>query len=117
MKFHFVSTVLPRIIFDKFLPDDYSKMLSNQNEQRAVADLIVNSCKLYSFDGIVLEMWTPLAAAVSDQYISRLVKQIGMWLLCRRHFAIGIHDIFLCSRCYERERFGYRAGCASRSSG
>lgn len=74
---YFIFTVVPRIIFDKFTDQDYTKLLSHDSEQRAVQSLIVKSCKKFKFDGIVLEIWPQLALRVDDNILYNLVIGIG----------------------------------------
>lgn len=69
--------VLPRIIFDNFKEDDYSKLVTYESERRAVADLLIRTCKQYVFDGIVLEAWSQLAGRIDGQHLLRLVEDIG----------------------------------------
>lgn len=69
--------VLPRILFDKFTDDDFSKLLSLQHEQQTAIRLIVDTCTRYAFDGFVLEIWSQLAARVDDHHLLRLVRSIG----------------------------------------
>lgn len=71
-------SVLPRIIFDKFNEDDYSKLLMHDSERQAVADLLIQTCKHHSFNGIVLEVWSQLGGRVDDQLLVRLVEDIGL---------------------------------------
>lgn len=68
---------MPRIIFDKFTEDDYSKLLTYDSERLAVANLLIQTCKHHSFDGIVLEVWSQLGGRVDDQILLRLVEDIG----------------------------------------
>lgn len=52
-------------------------MLSQRDEREAIADLLVNACKKYQFDGIVLEVWQSLAKRVEDSFLYSLVKDLG----------------------------------------
>ncbi|XP_055917606.1 chitinase domain-containing protein 1 [Eupeodes corollae] len=67
----------PRVIFDKFTEKDYSKLLSSAIERRLVNEVIVNTCIVHQFDGIVLEIWSQLAARVDDQYLYNLVIELS----------------------------------------
>lgn len=71
------AIVLPRLLFDKFTDDDFSKLLSLQHEQETAIRLIVDTCTRYAFNGIVLEIWSQLAARVDDHHLLRLVRSIG----------------------------------------
>lgn len=70
---------MPRIIFDRFKEDDYSKLLTYESERHAVADLLVDVCKRYSFDGIVFEAYSQLAGRVDEQHLLLLVEDIGLF--------------------------------------
>lgn len=65
------------MLFDKFSDNDFSKLLTYENEQIFVTQLIVDTCKKFHFDGIVLELWSQLAARVSDQNLMDFVTLIG----------------------------------------
>lgn len=67
----------PRVIFDKFTEKEFSKLLSSANERRLVNELIVNTCIVHQFDGIVLEVWSQLAARVDDQYLYNMVIELS----------------------------------------
>lgn len=70
--------VLPRILFDRFTDKDFSKLLTHEDEKQNVVKLIAETCQRYSFNGIVLEIWSQLAARVDDHHLIDLVKSIGM---------------------------------------
>lgn len=73
----FIFTVIPRFLFDKFTDSDFSKMLTYDNEKNQVIQLILETCKQYLFDGIVLEIWSQLAARVDDKNLIDFVSDIG----------------------------------------
>ncbi|XP_063700605.1 chitinase domain-containing protein 1 [Culicoides brevitarsis] len=74
------TKILPRILFDKFTNQDYSKLLSYKNERNVVAKLISDTCKKYKFDGIVLEFWSSLSARADDEHLLTLVIEIAQTL-------------------------------------
>lgn len=67
----------PRVIFEKFTEGDYSKMFSSASERQMIYELIVNMCIVHQFDGIVLEIWSQLAARVHDNYLFNLVIDLS----------------------------------------
>lgn len=68
---------MPRFLFDKFTDTDFSKMLTYDHEKTQVISLILETCKRYLFDGIVLEIWSQLAARVDDKNLIDFVTEIG----------------------------------------
>lgn len=74
----FISfTVLPRLMFDRFSETEYSHVLSYDHARDIIADLIVQVCKKYKFDGIVLEVYFQLAGRVQDKHLLKLVEHLG----------------------------------------
>lgn len=69
--------VIPRILFDQFNDNDFSSLLTYPDERQIVVDLIHSTCLKYKFDGVVLEVWTQLAARVDDEHLVTLVKDIA----------------------------------------
>lgn len=80
MKPFFFISVLPRILFDKFTEKDYSQLLTYRENRNEVITLIIETCKKYNFDGIVLEVWSELSARVDDEYLINLVKETAIEL-------------------------------------
>lgn len=72
-----VEKVIPRILFDHFRDHDYSKLLTYQEEINSVSKVIIDTCRKYKFDGIVLEVWSQLSQRVDDHHLINLVKSIG----------------------------------------
>lgn len=69
--------IIPRILFDHFSDNDFSKLLTYQEEIDAVAKVIIDACNKFKFDGIVLEVFSQLAQRVDDHHLLNLVKSIG----------------------------------------
>jgi chitinase domain-containing protein 1 len=72
-----VAKIIPRILFDHFNDRDFSKLLTYQEEINVVNSLIVETCKKFNFDGIVLEVWSQLAKRVDDHHLVNLVRSIA----------------------------------------
>lgn len=72
-----VGKIIPRILFDHFNDNDFSKLLTYQDEINAVSKVIVETCKKFKFDGIVLEVWSQLSQRVDDHHLLNLVKSIA----------------------------------------
>uniref|UniRef100_A0A8D8GDF6 Chitinase domain-containing protein 1 n=1 Tax=Culex pipiens TaxID=7175 RepID=A0A8D8GDF6_CULPI len=70
------NKVVPRILFDKFTDKDFSQLLTYSEERTIAARLIVDTVRRYRFDGIVLEVWSQLAARVDDEFLVGLVREI-----------------------------------------
>lgn len=97
-----VLPVLPRILFDKFTDNDFSKLLTHQHEQQAAIAVIVTAARKYNFDGIVLEVWSQLSARVDDGVLLGLVRGMAKELRVHRKDLILVvpphrdhmHDLF-----------------------
>jgi chitinase domain-containing protein 1 len=72
-----VAKIIPRVIFDHFNENDFSKLLTYPEEINAVSKLIIETCKKYKFDGIVLEIWSQLSQRVDDHHLLHLVRSIA----------------------------------------
>lgn len=73
------TKILPRVLFE--LTDrDFSKLLTYKQERNIVARLIASTCQRYHFDGVVLEIWSTLAARVDDNHLLTLVTEIAQTL-------------------------------------
>lgn len=72
-----VDKIIPRILFDHFTDIDFSKLLTYQEEINVVSKLIVETCRKFKFDGIVLEVWSQLSHRVDDEHLVNLVKSIA----------------------------------------
>lgn len=72
-----VEKIIPRVLFDRFTDVDFSKLLTYQEEINAVIKIIIETCKKFKFDGIVLEVWSQLSQRVDDQHLLNLVKSIA----------------------------------------
>lgn len=70
----------PRILFEHFTDNDYSKLLTFPDEMNAAAQAIISVCSKHKFDGVVLELWSQLAHRVDDQHLVSLVKGIAIKL-------------------------------------
>lgn len=70
------NKVVPRVLFDKFTDKDFSQLLTYSEERTVAARLIADTVRRYKFDGIVLEVWSQLAARVEDEFLVGLVKEI-----------------------------------------
>lgn len=53
-------------------------LFRDHNEQRAVAQLLVNVCKQYAFDGVVIDLWGVVKTIQGTDYFVIVVQQIGM---------------------------------------
>ncbi|XP_055711105.1 chitinase domain-containing protein 1 [Phlebotomus papatasi] len=75
------TKITPRVLFDKFKDEDFSKLLAFQEERKIVSRIILNACDTYRFDGIVLEIWATLALRMDDPFLYNLVIDIATPLL------------------------------------
>lgn len=90
----FFFSVLPRIMFDRFSESEYSHVLSYEHARDDIAELIVQVCRKYKFDGIVLEVYFQLAGRVQDKHLLRLVEHLGQFIHCRVVFYLLIFPPF-----------------------
>ncbi|XP_025831857.1 chitinase domain-containing protein 1 [Agrilus planipennis] len=81
--------VVPRILFDKWSLKDFQQLLGNYNEMYALTAAIVESCKKYNFDGVVLEVWSQITNRFDDSLLVDLIKHIG------KKFSSEQLDLFL----------------------
>jgi len=72
--------LIPRVLLDHFTDQDYSKLLTYKGEIEAITKLIIDTCREYNFDGIVLEVWSQLSQRVDDDHLINLVKAIAILL-------------------------------------
>uniref|UniRef100_A0A182PPI9 Chitinase domain-containing protein 1 n=1 Tax=Anopheles epiroticus TaxID=199890 RepID=A0A182PPI9_9DIPT len=70
------NRVVPRVLFDKFTDRDFSQLLTYPEERTIVAKLLLATARKHRFDGLVLEVWSQLAARVEDNYLIGLVEEI-----------------------------------------
>lgn len=75
-----VILVLPRVMFERFSETDYSHVLMYESARDDIAELLVQVCKKYKFDGIVLEVWFQLSGRVQDTHLLRLTEHLGRCL-------------------------------------
>jgi len=69
------TKVVPRLLFDGWSRQDFSKLFSG-NEMDKVIKIILKTCKLYKFDGIVLEIWMQLQGQATDHLI-KFIQNMG----------------------------------------
>ncbi|XP_067624959.1 chitinase domain-containing protein 1 [Eurosta solidaginis] len=72
--------IYPRFVFDKFTERDFSLLLTMDVERVRLSELLVNVCKEYEFDGIVIELWNQLGGRVDEQFLVTLVQQLSLAL-------------------------------------
>lgn len=71
------TKIFPRVLFDHFTDNDFSKLLTYQDEINAVTKVLIATCKKYKFDGIVLEVWSQLSQRVDDNHLLNLIKSVA----------------------------------------
>lgn len=75
-----ITKIFPRVLFEHFTDADYSKILTYQEEVTAAAIAIIEVCKKFKFDGVVLEVWSQLAQRVDDGHLINLIKSLASQL-------------------------------------
>jgi len=70
------TLVVPRVLFDKWTGDDYLRLFRDPNRVEEITRLIKNVISQYSFDGIVLELWSQLGGQAKPQ-ITSVIETIG----------------------------------------
>lgn len=81
-----ITKIYPRILFEHFNDHDYSKLLTYPDEIKAAVKVIVETCRKFNFDGVVIELWSQLAQRVDDQHLVNLVKAMASQL---KSFGLG----------------------------
>lgn len=92
--FYLYLLVLPRILFDKFSDKDFSNLFTHADRRAQVIQIILQTCNRYSFDGIVLEIWSQLAARIDDEHLIGFVKDIGKSFCLCINFSIKHKSLF-----------------------
>lgn len=75
-----VTKIFPRLLFEDFTDKDYSKLLTYPDEVAAASRVIIETCKKYKFDGVVLELWSQLSQRVDDDHLVKLIKNMAKQL-------------------------------------
>ncbi|XP_061386615.1 chitinase domain-containing protein 1 [Musca vetustissima] len=73
----------PRILFENFRNEDYTKLLSSEKEKIKLAEVIISLCIDHGFDGVVLEYWLQLAGRVNEQFLIKLAIDLSNELKAR----------------------------------
>ncbi|KAJ8923208.1 hypothetical protein NQ315_001763 [Exocentrus adspersus] len=69
--------IVPRILFESWTGNDYSKLLSSQQEMDALVNAFVEAAKEFGFDGYVLEIWSQIATAIPFDPLVGLIRDIA----------------------------------------
>ncbi|GAB0094465.1 chitinase domain-containing protein 1 [Sergentomyia squamirostris] len=69
--------IVPRVIFDKFEDDDFAKLLTFREERQVIAKLLIQTCDIYKFDGILLDVWSQITLRVDDPYLFEFIEDIA----------------------------------------
>lgn len=75
--FIYIFIVVPRVLFDGWSGNDYSKLLASKGEMAALTDAFVKAAKKFNFDGYVLEVWSQISSAIQFDPLIDLVRNIG----------------------------------------
>jgi len=70
------TLVVPRVLFDKWTSDDYVRLFSDSKRADDIARSIIDVINKYSFDGVVLEVWSQLGGQAKPQ-LTEVIKKIG----------------------------------------
>ncbi|KAF4532061.1 hypothetical protein B566_EDAN016133 [Ephemera danica] len=68
--------IIPRVLFEGWSGQDYSKVLTDSQEQQQLAKSLVEICQRNSFDGLVLELWSQLGGRVNEP-LAALVQRLA----------------------------------------
>lgn len=72
-----VVLVLPRVIFDTWMMDDYKAIFKYSEEVEAMTKVLIETCKLHKFDGFVFEVWSQIAGAVKPESAVKLIRTMS----------------------------------------
>ena len=70
------ARILPRVMFERFGPDDYMALFQSHAEMKRVARLIAATVEENGFDGAVLEVWSQFGGMMRPE-LKRLVREIA----------------------------------------
>ncbi|XP_060521528.1 chitinase domain-containing protein 1 [Cylas formicarius] len=71
------TKIVPRILFDGWTSQDYSKLLTSKEEIKALLQTLIDSCKKNQFDGYVFEVWTQIIQIVKPESVIRLMQMLS----------------------------------------
>lgn len=69
--------VVPRILFDGWSGNDYTKLLGSKEEMTALTNTFIKAAKKFSFDGYVIEVWSQIASAIQFDSSIDFIRNIG----------------------------------------
>lgn len=72
-----VFLVVPRILFESWTADDWFSMFNNSQEQTSLAKTLIDVCKQYHFDGVVIEIWLRFHQSVRSTRLVTFVQKLG----------------------------------------
>lgn len=72
-----ITKIYPRILFEHFTDKDYSRLLTYKDEISAASQAIIETCRKFHFDGVVLELWSQLSQRVDDGHLINLIKALA----------------------------------------
>lgn len=70
-------TVVPRVLFEKWTGQDFSKLLSHIDEFKSFIKTLIEGAEKYRFDGYVLEVWSLIATAIPFDPLTNFIRRIG----------------------------------------
>lgn len=70
--------VVPRVLFESWSGEDYLSIFTVDNEQKSLIKTLVDACKKYHFDGVVVEIWLNFGGRIGTDRIVTLIQRIGI---------------------------------------
>ncbi|XP_037806542.1 chitinase domain-containing protein 1 [Lucilia sericata] len=67
----------PRFLFENFSDNDFTLLLSSDQEIAKVSELLRKTCVQHKFEGIVLEYWLQLGGRVANKFLQKLAISIS----------------------------------------
>ncbi|TMW42353.1 hypothetical protein DOY81_012566 [Sarcophaga bullata] len=67
----------PRFLFENFNDNDFTLLLSSDEDVKYVSELLRKTCLEQNFDGIVLEYWLQLGGRVANKFLQKLAISIS----------------------------------------
>jgi len=70
------AKVVPRILFDKWVANDYIKLFTENKRVSNLAQILVDLCIKHDFDGLTLEVWNQLGGQARPE-LRRVIIEIA----------------------------------------
>jgi len=70
------AKIVPRILFDKWVANDYIKLFTENKRVTNLAQILVDLCLKHDFDGLTLEVWNQLGGQARPE-LRRVISELA----------------------------------------